>query len=155
MLLERFEMVDAVERIDREAAVIQVRARVPETSPVFDGHFPGYPLVPGVLLIETMAQASGYLLLAINGVSRMPFLANVKAANFRAMVLPGAELRVEARRDHDGSGYAVMSAKLHAEGRVAADATMMLRTVAFPSDALRTCMEERAARLGLGNGPAA
>ena len=40
---------------------------VPEASPVFEGHFPGHPLVPGVLLTETMAQASGYLVLALIG----------------------------------------------------------------------------------------
>jgi len=155
MFLERFEMVDRVERLDLEASTIEARARVPEASPVFEGHFPGYPLVPGVLLIEAMAQASGYLLLALNGLTRMPFLANVKSANFRAMVLPGAALRIEARREHDGSGYAVMAAKVHAEDRFAADAKMMLRIVPFPNDALKACMEERAARLGFGGGPAA
>jgi 3-hydroxyacyl-[acyl-carrier-protein] dehydratase len=153
MLLERFEMVDRVEQLDLEAAAIRVRASVPEHSSVFEGHFPGYPLVPGVLLIEAMAQASGYLLLALNGLSRMPFLASVKAANFRTMVLPGAILQIEARREHDGSGYAVMAAKVHTENRLAADANMMLRIVEFPNAALEACMRERAARLGFGGGP--
>src|SRR4030067_146334 len=49
--------------------------------PVDEGHFPGLAFMPGVLLLETMAQASGYLVLAMNGFSRMPFFANAKEAN--------------------------------------------------------------------------
>lgn len=149
MKLEQFEMIDRVEALDVEAATIRASALVPKTSQVFDGHFPGYPLLPGVLLLEIMAQASGYLLLSLNHMTRMPFLASVKAGNFRSMVLPGTCLAVEARRDHDGSGYAVMSAEILSEGRRVADATMMLRLVPFPNDELKSCMGERIVRLGL------
>jgi 3-hydroxyacyl-[acyl-carrier-protein] dehydratase len=149
MKLEQFEMIDRVEAIDAEAATIRACALVPEASPVFEGHFPGYPLLPGVLLLEIMAQASGYLLLALNGLTRMPFLASVKTGNFRSMVLPGTPLTVEAKRDHDGSGYAVMSAQVRSEDRRVADATMMLRLVPFPNDELKACMSRRIARLGL------
>ncbi len=58
MLLEYFQMIDRVESVDLAAGKLIARSVVPEKSPVFEGHFPGYPLVPGVLLIETMAQAS-------------------------------------------------------------------------------------------------
>lgn len=145
-------MIDRVEALNAETATISARAAVPEASPVFEGHFPGYPLLPGVLLLEIMAQASGYLLLSLNGLTRMPFLASVKHGNFRSMILPGSALIVEAKREHDGSGYAVMSAQVHCEGRRVADATMMLRLVAFPNAELEAHMRERAIRLGFDGG---
>jgi len=66
MRLEYFQMLDRVEQLDAERAALVAFSRVPDTSPVFEGHFPGHPLMPGVLLLETMAQAAGYLL-ALDG----------------------------------------------------------------------------------------
>lgn len=88
MRLEYFEMIDSVVRLDRAAGRIEARALVPEASPVFEGHFPGHPLVPGVLLTETMAQASGYLVLAHLDFAQMPFLMAVDKARFRSFVGP-------------------------------------------------------------------
>ena len=79
MLLEYFQMIDAVEQLDPDEGTIIARADVPVESTVFEGHFPGSPLVPGVLLIETMAQASGFMLLSRLKFEKMPFLANVSS----------------------------------------------------------------------------
>ena len=68
---------------------------MPDESPVFEGHFPGHPLVPGVLLTETMAQASGYLVLGLMDFTHMPFLMAVDKARFRTFVGPGAVLAVD------------------------------------------------------------
>ena len=80
MRLEYFEMIDRVVAFDRDARHLEARSIVPDASPVFEGHFPGHPLVPGVLLTETMAQASGYLVLGLMDFSHMPFLMAVDKA---------------------------------------------------------------------------
>ncbi|MET0368572.1 MAG: 3-hydroxyacyl-ACP dehydratase FabZ family protein [Methylobacterium sp.] len=148
MRLEYFEMIDAVVRLDRTAGTIEAVAKVPDASPVFEGHFPGHPLVPGVLLTETMAQASGYLILAHLGFERMPFLTGVDKARFRSFVGPGAVLTVTAKLEHDGSGYAVTKAAIRHEGKAICDAELRFRTMPFP-EGLDAPMRERARTSGL------
>jgi 3-hydroxyacyl-[acyl-carrier-protein] dehydratase len=147
MRLEYFQTIDRVVAADAES--LSAEARVPEASPVFEGHFPGHPLVPGVLLVETMAQASGYLLLKRMGFARMPFLASVKEAKLRSFVGPNAVLGVEARLVHEGSGYAVTSGRIEAEGRRLCDAELIFRILDFPAPELEAAMRAQATRIGL------
>ena len=58
MRLETFQMITRVVSFDADAKILTAAAEVPAESPVFEGHFPGYPLLPGVLMIEAMAQLS-------------------------------------------------------------------------------------------------
>lgn len=148
MRLEYFQMLDRIERLDRDGAVVVAQSEVPTRSPVFEGHFPGHPLVPGVLLLETMAQASGYLLLALNSFSRMPFFANAKEANFRSFVSPGSVLTIEASRIHDGSGYAVTRSLILKDGKRVCDAQLTFRTMPFASPALERHVRNEGERLG-------
>lgn len=154
MRLEYFEMIDQVVRLDRAAGLIECVAHVPEASPVFEGHFPGHPLVPGVLLTETMAQASGYLVLAHLDFAQMPFLMAVDKARFRSFVGPGAILAIEAKLEHDGSGYAVTKASIRHDGKPLCNAELRFRTMPFP-DGLDAPMRERAKKIGLLDGAAA
>jgi 3-hydroxyacyl-[acyl-carrier-protein] dehydratase len=143
MLLEYFQMIDAVEALDPEGGTIVARADVPVESPVFEGHFPGSPLVPGVLLIETMAQASGFMLLSRMKFEKMPFLANVTSAKMRTFVEPGEILQVEAELEHDGSGFAATKARIFRDGKKICDSKLMFRIMPFPNDALKNNMLER------------
>ena len=89
MRLEYFQLIDRVVDLNLADRTITCDATVPTKSTIFEGHFPGYPLMPGVLLIEAMAQTSGWLLVALNRFERMPFLAAVKEAKLRTFVTPG------------------------------------------------------------------
>jgi 3-hydroxyacyl-[acyl-carrier-protein] dehydratase len=147
--LEYFRMIDRVVSADAEA--IAAEAVVPEASPVFEGHFPGHPLVPGVLLLETMAQASGYLLLARLGFARMAFLIGSKELKLRRFVRPGERLSVTARLVHEGSGYAVTDAAIASEGKRICEVREMKFSLAdFPAPELAAAMRAEAARIGLG-----
>jgi len=149
MLLEYFQMIDGVEELDPDGGRIVARANVPMESPVFEGHFPGSPLVPGVLLIETMAQASGFMLLSRLKFEKMPFLANVADAKMRTFVEPGAILRVEAELEHDGSGFAKTRANILSDGKKICDCRLMFRIMPFPNDTLKSNMLDRFGQIGL------
>lgn len=143
MLLEYFQMIDVVEELDPDSGRIVARADVPMESTVFEGHFPGSPLVPGVLLIETMAQASGFMLLSRLKFEKMPFLANVTSAKMRAFVEPGEVLRVEAELEHDGSGFAATKARISSGNKKICESKLMFRIMPFPNASLKNNMLER------------
>ena len=67
MRLEYFQMVDRFVEVNAGERVARAICTVPKESTVFEGHFPGYPLMPGVLLIECMAQTTGWLVSALTG----------------------------------------------------------------------------------------
>jgi 3-hydroxyacyl-[acyl-carrier-protein] dehydratase len=152
MRIEYFQLIDRVVELDLAASMISCEATVPDKSTIFEGHFPGYPLMPGVLLIESMAQTSGWLVVAANRFERMPFLAAVKEAKLRNFVTPGQRLNVTAAIKHEGSGYAMTAARIATDGKTVCDATLTFRVVAFPNLEMSQHMRERASEIGLPMG---
>jgi len=148
MRLEYFQLIDRVLDLDLDARTIRTEATVPTSSTIFEGHFPGFPLMPGVLLLEVMAQTSGWLIVGITQFSRMPFLAAFKDAKLRAFVSPGEQLQVSASLTHDGSGFARTKAEIRRDGKLACNAEITFRVVAFPNQEFRENMEKAAAAIG-------
>jgi 3-hydroxyacyl-[acyl-carrier-protein] dehydratase len=148
MILEYFQMVDRIEALDPHAGTIRTTCNVPAQSPVFVGHFPGFPRLPGALMIETMAQTGGWLVLARLRFARMPFLTRVESAKLRRFVEPGETLDGAATLAHDGSGFAVIEAVISTGGQKVASAEIRYVVGAFPNDTIRSAMTIKAREIG-------
>jgi 3-hydroxyacyl-[acyl-carrier-protein] dehydratase len=148
MNLDYFQLIDRIVDLNLEAKTITVEARVPEKHTIFEGHFPGFPIMPGVLLTEAMAQSSGWLILGVLKFERMPFLAIVKEAKMRGFVSPGQVLTIDAKLEHEGSGFAVAKAKGRVGKDVKCSAEITFGLAPFPDPNFRTFMDARANEIG-------
>ena len=149
MRFEYFQMIDRIAALDVGERTVRSVCIVPKQSTIFEGHFPGYPLMPGVLQIECMAQTCGWLVTAINRFTAMPFLIGVKEAKFRSPVLPGDELEVEGKIVHEGSGFTVGECKGRRQGKTICEAQITYRVMPFPNPEFRKAMIEWAERIDL------
>ena len=147
MRIEYFQLIDRIVDLNLNDLTIRVEANVPTDSTVFEGHFPGRPLMPGVLLIESMAQASGWLLIARTRFEKMPFLASLKEVKLRTFVMPGQALMVTAKIMHEGSGFALTEAEIQADGKTICNADITFRVVDFPKGEFLASMQEVARRI--------
>jgi 3-hydroxyacyl-[acyl-carrier-protein] dehydratase len=148
MQIEYFQLIDRIVDLNIGERTITVEAQVPEKSTIFEGHFPGYPIMPGVLLTEAMAQSSGWLLLGLMKFERMPFLAMIKEAKMRGFVSPGQLLTIDAKVEHEGSGFAVTSAKVRVGTELKCSADLTFRHIPFPHPDLRVHMDAMAHKIG-------
>jgi len=145
MQLEYFQMIDKIPNVDLEAKVLNAKSTVPDESPVFEGHFPGHPLVPGVLMIETMAQASGILIMHTIDFEKIPLLAGVKEGKLRNFVGPKTEIEIRAEIEHEGSGFAVTKAEIRSKGKRIANAQLTFTIMPFPSPDLQNTIKAQVA----------
>ena len=120
-----FLFVDLIDQADRER--ILARHVFAESEFFFAGHFPGYPVVPGVILIETMAQSGGAGLrkLGILPGNALFFLATVDKAKFRRQVRPGEEVRSEITNLRISANMIRQSGKAWVGDDLAAEAEWM------------------------------
>ena len=93
-----FLMVDRVLEIKEDKTELVAVKNVTVNEPHFTGHYPGNPIMPGVLQIEAMAQAAGVLMLLLcGGGEKVPLFANADKVKLRKVVIPGDQLVIEAK----------------------------------------------------------
>jgi 3-hydroxyacyl-[acyl-carrier-protein] dehydratase len=120
-----FLLVDRIEELETERVVGIKNVTVNE--PFFAGHFPDYPVMPGVLIIEAMAQVAGVLVLS--GIpdrkNKLVLLAGVDGAKFRKPVRPGDQLRMEMKVLRSRATMAKVSGTATVDGAVVAEAEIL------------------------------
>ena len=120
-----FLLVDKVIECDDEKRIVAIK-NVTMNEPFFQGHFPGAPVMPGVLQLEAMAQTAGVLLNRIAGdTDGIPFFMGIDGARFRRSVKPGDQLRIEIEITKLRSKIARFDAKAYVGDEVASEASMM------------------------------
>ena len=121
-----FLLVDRVTELVPRERIVAVK-QVTVNEPFFAGHFPGAPVMPGVLIIEAMAQAGAILALREfeNRGEKLPLFTKIKEAAFRQPVVPGDTLVLEVTALRTGSRVQRMRGEAKVEGRVVAEAEIM------------------------------
>jgi beta-hydroxyacyl-ACP dehydratase FabZ len=121
-----FLLVDRISEME-EGRIVGLK-NVTGNEPFFQGHFPGFPVMPGVLIIEAMAQVAGVLALhRMKGEQRVVYLAMVEQAKFRKPVVPGDQLVLEMKVDRLKASVAKMSGTATVDGAVVAEAQVMCK----------------------------
>ncbi|MEO8098760.1 MAG: 3-hydroxyacyl-ACP dehydratase FabZ [Acidobacteriota bacterium] len=120
-----FLLVDRILELD-ETHIVGIK-NVTANEPFFVGHFPDFPVMPGVLIIEAMAQVAGVQVLSTipDRASKLVLLASVEEAKFRKPVRPGDQLVIEMTLLKRKSALAKMSGTAKVDGVVVAEAIMM------------------------------
>jgi 3-hydroxyacyl-[acyl-carrier-protein] dehydratase len=125
-----FLLIDRVVELERKTRIVALK-NVTVNEPHFTGHFPEYPIMPGVLMIEAIAQAGGALLLTEfpDRAEKLMLFTGIDAARFRKPVVPGDQLRIEVTVLNWRSTVVKMRGIATVEGKVACDATIMCALV--------------------------
>lgn len=120
-----FLLVDKIIHLELDKKVIGVKS-VTINEPFFQGHFPGQPVMPGVLIIEAMAQTGGILMLnsVDNPAEKLVFFMGIDKAKFRKPVVPGDQLVIETELVSRRSRFVVMKAKAKVGNKVVAEAEL-------------------------------
>ena len=125
-----FLLVDRILEVEGTKRIVGIK-NVTINEPFFQGHFPGHPIMPGVLIIEAMAQVGGMLLLGTieDPDQKVVYFMSLDNVKFRRPVLPGDQLRCELEMIQNRGRTCRMKGVAYVDGNVVAEAEMMARVV--------------------------
>ncbi|MGH9746076.1 MAG: 3-hydroxyacyl-ACP dehydratase FabZ [Candidatus Acidiferrales bacterium] len=125
-----FLLVDAIEEMERWKRIVGIK-NVTINEQFFQGHFPGKPIMPGVLIIESMAQTGGLLLLqeVKDREKKLVYFVAIDDARFRRPVVPGDQLRIEVDVLAWRGSFCKIKGRATVAGELAAEATLMCKMV--------------------------
>ncbi len=132
-----FLLIDAVEEMELKKRIVGIK-NVTSNESFFQGHFPGNPIMPGVLIIESMAQAGGVLLLTEvpDREKKLLYFVAIDHARFRRPVFPGDQLRLEVNVLAWRGTICKVEGQASVNGELAAEATLMCKMVDLDSEGM-------------------
>lgn len=120
-----FLLVDRIVECDDQKRIVGIK-NVSMNEPFFQGHFPGIPVMPGVLQLEAMAQTGGILVNRMsNAGERVPFFMAVDKARFRRVIKPGDQMRIEVEFLTLKTKVVKFQGRIFVDGELASEAEMM------------------------------
>ena len=122
-----FLLIDRVMEMESGSHLSAIK-NVTINEPFFQGHFPGQPVMPGVLILEAMAQATGLLAFSDMGEahkSKLYMLVGIDKSRFRGQVVPGDQLELNIRLKRSMRGIGIYACEARVDGNIVADAEMM------------------------------
>jgi 3-hydroxyacyl-[acyl-carrier-protein] dehydratase len=131
-----FLLIDKIIEIDRDQSAIGIK-NVTINEPFFQGHFPKYPVMPGVLIIEAMAQTAGAICVHNAGQANIPhivFFMGIDNAKFRRPVSPGDQLRLHVKQIRNRGNVWRFKCEAKVDGKLVAEADISAMIV-DPADA--------------------
>jgi 3-hydroxyacyl-[acyl-carrier-protein] dehydratase len=125
-----FLLIDRVVEFEPTKRLVAIK-NVTINEPFFQGHFPGYPIMPGVLVVEAMAQAGGMIMMAEipDREKKLVVFTGIERAKFRRPVTPGDQLRIEVEVLSMRSRAGRIEGKALVNGKVACEATLTCQVV--------------------------
>lgn len=125
-----FLLIDRLMEIERKKRIVALK-NVTINEPFFAGHFPNFPIMPGVLIVESIAQAGGALLLTEipDRENKLMVFTSIERAKFRRPVVPGDQLRIEVNVINWRPRAVKMEGRVTVEGKLACEATVMCQLV--------------------------